>query len=240
MMAKTKPPPSGPGRIVVAKHERWSEGLQEEIHQEWRTKEAADFKVRCVCGPCNEGWMSAIESNARPSVGAMMRGEVLTLSNADQEKVANWLGLKAIIAQHSVPTAHIVPGWTRAFASKQCPPTSWQIRIASHHDGASIFMSWTSVDAYIASRLMPQGRRSPGFIVIIRLGHFVGQVVGLPQETRILPAPHRFVQIWPHPLLRAESPDISNLQGVSWPPPDGGLDDSDMRKCARDASEPRL
>jgi len=237
VLKRTKPPPSQPGKVVVGVHRRWSEGAEEEVNQEWRRKDAPRFTVKCICAECNQGWMSNIESAAQPIVTAMMEDQRIILNTGDQEKVAKWLGLRAIVAQYGLPPGHTSLEWTHAFAIERRPPISWQIRIARYQGTSPMFLANTGLNTTIIHRLVPFSMKRPGFLFTAQLGHFVGQVLGSRQQAWIVPA-RRFIQIWPHPLLRANSPDPAHIASVTWPP-ESGLDDSDLKKCARDPAEPK-
>lgn len=237
-MARAKPSPSHPGNVVVARHRRWSEGAEEDLDQEWFTKDAPKFTVKCVCRECNGGWMSAIEDAANPIVTAMIEGERVALDTQDQEEVANWLGLKAIIAQQSLPPAQGFLEWANAFAIERGPPRSWQIRIAHYQGTLPMFLGNVPLNTTVIHRLVRFAMKRPGFLFTIQLGHFVGQVVGMRQQTWIAPTQGRLIQIWPHPLLRANSPSVAEIVSVTWPP-EAGLDDCDLKKCAHNPAEPK-
>jgi len=237
VLAKAKPPPSRPGVRVVARHRRWSEGAEADVSQDWFAKRA-DFIVKCVCKECNGGWMSAIEDAAKPIVTMMIEDQRVVLDTEDQEKVAIWLGLKAIVAQQSLPPAQGFLEWANAFASDRRPPTSWRIQIARYQGTVPMFFGNTGLDTTIIHELAPFPMKRPGFLFTAQLGHFVGQVQGMRQQTWIVPTQRRFIQIWPHPLLRANAPDIAHIASVTWPP-EGGLDDSDLKKCASAPAEPK-
>lgn len=238
LLAGMKPPPSAPDKTVVALHQRWSEGAEEEISQEWFTKNAPEFTVKCVCGTCNHGWMSKIESAAAPIMTQMIGGQAVTLDTKEQEKVSMWMGLKAIVAQHSLPPAQIVLEWTEAFAAERRPPRSWQIRIGYYEGERPLLFANTGLDATLVHSLSPVTTKQPGFLFTVQIGHLVGQVIGIRQQARFLRVQRRFIRIWPHPLLRADPPDVSHIASHSWPP-ERGLNDSDLTKCTKDPAEPK-
>jgi hypothetical protein len=237
LIARTKPPPSGPDKVVRAVYRRWSEGANKDVDQQWLTGDAPQITVKCVCAECNHGWMSMIEASAQPIVAAMIEDQRITLDTGEQEKVAKWLGLKAIVAQYGLPQGQISPEWTHAFAIEKCPPTSWQIRIARYQGAVPMFWTTTPLDTTVIHQLVPFPMKRPGFLFIAQLGHFVGQVLGMRQQAWLVPV-RCFIEIWPHPLLRANSPDPAHIASVTWPP-EVGLDESDLKKCAHDPAEPK-
>lgn len=238
VLARTKPPPSQPGKVVVALYKRWSEGAEVDVDQEWLTKNARGLTAKCVCAGCNQGWMSNIESAAQPIVTPMIEDQGVTLDTADQEKVAKWLGLKAIVAQRVLPPRRPVLEWAHAFAIERRPPISWQIRIARYQGTRPMFFGNTGLNTTIIHKLVPFPMKRPGLLFTAQLGHFVGQVLGIRQQGWIVPAQRCFIQIWPHPLLRPNSPDVAHIVSVQWPP-ETWLDESDLKKCAHDPAEPK-
>jgi hypothetical protein len=238
ILTRTQPPPSRPDRIVVGRHKRWSEGNNPDVQQEWLNKEGPSFTVKCVCDGCNNGWMSDIEGSAKPILTPMIEDQATTLSNADQESIAKWLGLKAICAQYSLPSPGADSVWATALAVDRRPPTGWQMRVGHYTGTHPVWMANTGIDFTVVHSLSPFTIHRPGFLFSVSLGHFVGQVVGVTQQTPIATNEMYFLQIWPHPLLRMDSPAMTHIASQAWPP-ERGLGDSDLKKCARDPAEPR-
>ncbi|GAA0451861.1 hypothetical protein [Streptomyces olivaceiscleroticus] len=50
----------------------------------------ATAQVKCVCGTCNNGWMSRLESGVKPFLLDLMRGDPLTLGRQEQTLLATW------------------------------------------------------------------------------------------------------------------------------------------------------
>jgi hypothetical protein len=153
---RTKPPPSQPGKVVMALHERFSQGAEPEVAQKWLSKDMPTFTVRCVCTDCNAGWMSEIESAAQPILTPMIEGNAVSLTISDQEILAKWLGLKGICAQHALPPGRPRPEWARAYALNKCPPTHWQIRIGKYTGERAAFAGNTGLNATVVHRLFWQ------------------------------------------------------------------------------------
>ena len=57
------------------------------------TKQTA---VRCVCKPCNNGWMSQLENEVKPILTPLMNGHCFKLEPQDQLTLARWVCLKAV------------------------------------------------------------------------------------------------------------------------------------------------
>src|SRR5437764_2735784 len=62
------------------------------------------FKLRMICQPCNNGWMSRLENDAEPIVVGLM-AHTLTIEALDAEQsrvLARWAGKTAIIESYAV------------------------------------------------------------------------------------------------------------------------------------------
>jgi hypothetical protein len=66
------------------------------------TKEHRDLPatatVRSVCGSCNNGWMSALEANAKPYLVSMLRDHRRTYYGGGQTLLATWAVKTAVVA----------------------------------------------------------------------------------------------------------------------------------------------
>ena len=66
-------------------------------------------RVRGICADCNNGWMSRLESAAKPILTPMILGEPVTLSTADQQVVAAWATKTALVLEYSHRDRHVAP-----------------------------------------------------------------------------------------------------------------------------------
>ena len=78
------------------------DGAVEQIRQEYRLD---SFRLKKICAPCNNGWMSAVEGNAKPVLLRLINGgaELSSLSVEEKDILARWAGKTAIIESHAVP-----------------------------------------------------------------------------------------------------------------------------------------
>lgn len=239
ILLQGKPAPSKPGNVVKARHQRFREdaGVRTAL-SEWITSDAPEFTAKCVCGECNGGWMSNIESAAIPIMTPMIQGEAVQLDRNAQDIVARWLGLKAIVQDFSHAEAARDQEWIAYYFKHRQPPMTWHIRLGRYDGERQAFFGGGALDASIRHALSPFTWNRPGLIFTISIGHFVGQVIGVKQQAAVSLNPRYFAQIWPHPLIRAETPRRPHYQAEPWPP-ERGLDDSQLQKCVRDPAEPK-
>jgi hypothetical protein len=64
-------------------------------------KSQKSVTVRCVCVPCNTGWMKGLEDEIIKTVGKMAEGKPSTLTVLEQWKIARWAVAKAMVWEYS-------------------------------------------------------------------------------------------------------------------------------------------
>ena len=105
-------------------------------HQEW---DAPVFSatVRCVCEPCNNGWMGTLETRAQPHAEPLLVGEPRTLGSEAQRAISLWAYLKCLLfvaaANDDMRTA-MAPAYGTFFhlQAKDLLPLHTSIFIARH------------------------------------------------------------------------------------------------------------
>lgn len=97
-----------------------------------------DWQIECVCGgthkTCNNGWMRSIEDQARPLMIPLILGQHTRLSAAQQQKIATWIALKAMVSEYDagdfVTTHHTQ---RKRMMRVQLPPVQgWGIWIGNY------------------------------------------------------------------------------------------------------------
>lgn len=66
------------------------------------SKRSMEIAARCVCKPCNNGWMSELENRARPWLEPMVDGAPTVLDSAAQFAVAAWATKTAMVFEHTL------------------------------------------------------------------------------------------------------------------------------------------
>lgn len=89
-------------------------------------------KVRSVCSVCNNGWMSEIESAAKPSLLRALASDTFTFSPEETRCLATWAVLKAIVAEHASEDP-LTPLEDRvALKTDRMIPPYFQVFLAKH------------------------------------------------------------------------------------------------------------
>ena len=90
-------------------------------------------KLRIVCYPCNNEWMSGMETAAEPLLTAMFnaKGTSVTLDEGAQLALARWAFKTAVVAAQVDWTAPFPLGHRREFYETDRPPQHVQARIGT-------------------------------------------------------------------------------------------------------------
>lgn len=135
---------------------KWKEqiGAQKQKRQGHLTTK----KLRVVCQSCNSGWMSELESEAKPILTKILTNEKFELCVQKQEILARWITLKSIIGEHSEQDTHVTPHEERdLFRAAKKIPEYFAIYIGSHN--AESDTAWLRISQAIA--LAPEGPSPP-------------------------------------------------------------------------------
>ncbi|HEX4807187.1 MAG TPA: hypothetical protein VFU94_14910 [Conexibacter sp.] len=87
-------------------------------------------KVRRVCRPCNNGWLSDIENAVKPFLRWMILGRDCQLDSGTQATFATWCTLRAFMAQFAVGESSVPPHHFRWIYDHREPPTSVGVWLA--------------------------------------------------------------------------------------------------------------
>lgn len=112
------------------------------IERRVRQGHGTSRKPRNTCNVCNGGWMSKIESAAKPAMSRLMYGEPILLDRIQQLLVATLLCLIAVRNEFSPLAAQAVTADERTWLrTKLTPPWSWQIWLTRYR-GARPNENW--------------------------------------------------------------------------------------------------
>jgi len=229
---------------VVAKDSRQLDSESEHVRfnpdgsqQVWRSKNPVDFVANCVCSACNAGWMSDIESHAKPVIAQMVANQMTALDLESQDAVAAWLGLKAIVERYTHgPILPVRRDWIEYYYEHHRPPNTWQIHICRYVGSLPVYISGGDITTLARHNLVPFAVERPAVLFSIGIGYFFGQVIGVDHQTAIARNWRLFRQVWPHPLLRLVLSHVSNRDLVSWPA-ERSLSDADLERHSRDVTQ---
>jgi hypothetical protein len=59
-------------------------------------------KIRVVCETCNSGWMSNLETAAKPLLTPLIAGTPCTITESSALTIARWIALKVLVGEHNI------------------------------------------------------------------------------------------------------------------------------------------
>jgi hypothetical protein len=177
-----------------------------------------ELTVKSVCEKCNNGWMSALEGDAKPLLEQMFDDKPLALDLHRQRIIATWITKMAFLFDstkgRNATNVFYEKSEGTAFKEHLLIPQFtliWIGRLSEEH---------RSADGADFTLLSEEDRIGEGTSLTLANEHFVAQIAGvrlkvtptIPTELNIEPKPgnwnNQLIQIWP--------PDNTV---VDWPPP---------------------
>ena len=206
------------------------------ITNQFKTNEAAEFQaerrgvalkpwrvyqprltLRCVCQPCNNGWMSKLENQAKPFLQPLLTGNRCLLDIAGQSTVALWSVKTAMVLEgqdaleqrlYMQPEREQLRKWsalpwrTWVWLAASADPTYFMSAKNRHmeagNDGNISGVSITMMFAHVVLQ-----------VLTIRVPNDVGPSTRITMDIRKGRWPEATVQIWP------------TQSRAVWPPPMG-------------------
>lgn len=90
-------------------------------------------KIRVVCKTCNNGWMSEIETQAKPILTKLISGCDCCLTPEQSHALAIWIAMKVIVSEHSEGGTQVTPAKDRCdFYKNKTIPEYFRIFIGNH------------------------------------------------------------------------------------------------------------
>ena len=112
-----------------------------------RSGDLRDEQVRCVCSACNNGWMRQyVDERARPLLIPLVKGGSLRLLPAQQQIIATWAAMKAMVAEHGESEVATTHHMQRKYLMRhhQPPVNGWSVWIAHYIPGPNAPMIWSA------------------------------------------------------------------------------------------------
>lgn len=106
------------------------QGEEQEVFSRDRQGSTTTIRIRRVCGTCNNEWMSSLEEQAQPVLTKLIRGRRFVLLAEDQDTLAQYFCMKAMVSDGSRLDAEIFNQVERtAFYERQELPSRCQIAL---------------------------------------------------------------------------------------------------------------
>jgi hypothetical protein len=185
----------------------------------WPVTEVASHKVRAVCKPCNEGWMSGHEGKIRSVLEPMILGYNASLTPDQQVDVATWTSMKAAVFEYIWSDEPVLTAADRSVIMAQDrPPASAQVRLAAIESQGHPLQA-------MARRYVKSGTQEMAYCLTVTIGCLVLQFFGGPGAGN-----HGF-QSTGRPRTDFAGIYPPSMQAINWPPV-LALDDASVQNFA--------
>jgi hypothetical protein len=200
----------------------WGKSLKKTRHASgasWES-EGFDTKVRRVCRPCNNGWMSDMERSTMPLLTPMMLGRRTTPLSADEQKQIGIWGYKTgimLALAYKEDEQWVPPGDYRFFYEHRRPPDGTWIWLATLdvRYGDELRLGWSHPEKLEFHT--PDGRRHypDGYRLSFSGVALVFQIVKDPHGAK-LDRPKQFRDFWTRvrPISKGQWPPAGHLRTV--------------------------
>jgi hypothetical protein len=176
------------------------------------------MEIRCVCIPCNGGWMSAVEVENIPAIGCLMQDIATPLDAAQQTSLALWAVQKAMVLD-AVNAKDRGNFFTRAeceaLKDSRTIPDQTYVWIGAYQ------RSGYSADGTIVSLNFPNApNAAKASVTTFVIGHLAMQVVSVHPNDQ-----HKNVRVGEVQLREGEWDTLLvqvwpvGTRPLSWPPP---------------------
>ena len=174
-------------------------------------------KIRNVCKTCNGGWMSRLETKAKPLLSSMILQNPVVLEKEAQAIIASWVVMTSIVAEFTDQTSMAIPISHRGiFMKTVSPPSGWKIWIGKY-EGEEWIQRYRHHGFNYVNPFLPEGSALIGsvqfstFVVGSLLIHAASSTFSDDDIVFDSNFDDRLIQIWP--IVHGECrwpPDVTN------------------------------
>lgn len=104
------------------------------IRHQRRYPKNIDLQVRCVCKPCNIGWMAKMEEEVKPIIEILIRTQSYTITEPDQRLLSIWAIKTAITASYLQGGGESPESYRKWFFKHQDVPPNTFVWIGMYED----------------------------------------------------------------------------------------------------------
>ena len=153
-------------------------------------KNIQNLKVRSVCKPCNNNWMSMLETDCKPTLSPLLNGVGMPLSADRQSTLARWAVKTSMVFESAAPPP---PGMKYFYAKSECEtlrralalPPRTHIWLARFSGTNSIWGSGTHIGGIHVWHDRADNCKVHGYITTIVLKHLALQVLSVHVDPEI-------------------------------------------------------
>lgn len=174
-----------------------------------RTAKIMAVTNRAVCKPCNEGWMSDLETAVRPLIFDAIQGRLATFAAAtDRITVAAWAFKTALMLDCCWPDRNVPEKHYRYLYRRRIPPPNVYVSVAAYFpmEGEEIRTAWGNRSVWKAK---PPLEKFDGYRITFSVGNIVFQAFGHPGTEHLEPERE----------VRVNGKAVTDFRRVVWPIP---------------------
>jgi len=180
------------------------------IISRFETNRLFTLQPKCVCASCNNGWMSEVESRAKPFLEPMVEGKRRVELDAEaQNAISSWACLKAMTGHYSHGSfGPIATDWRKYFFDTRQPPDSWFIWVSAYYGNYPARFDSHQVSLVdLPPALTDIAPTEQGILTSLVIGYLAVKVFGIRKGNPGGPGADTLLRIWPpSPLI------------LRWPP----------------------
>jgi hypothetical protein len=194
----------------------------EEVSLKRQTGDPHSRRIKCVCEPCNTGWMSRLQEDTKPFLVPMLTGTSMGLHRRAQTILAAWIAMTAMVAEFSNPERlGILQADRDWLQTHRTAPAHWRIWLG-RQSRRHTHMYWHNVLTFTADQKVERVPRS-----FVPEGNTQSTTICLGQHLLIhvmsSEIARRIIRLWrlPSQTRRGLSQIWPIKSGVVWPPSSG-------------------
>lgn len=181
------------------KFERWNLDGDEppSNRSEWVSKSPLDFVAKCVCKTCNSGWMSDIETAAKPIVVPMIEGHSVELDATSQSILGAWACMKTVLSGYAYrPPVTVPEDWLEHICEDRRPPPHGWVVLATRYVGRRpALFARHRLELFNRENDKPQPDNE-GIMMSLVVGYLALKAIGVRRKG-VSNSGTPFVQVWP-------------------------------------------
>jgi hypothetical protein len=184
--------------------------------------------LKVVCRTCNNGWMSALQANAKEHVLGLLRGELDINAKDNMKHIASYAAMVTMVLEFSDLNTLTVPQEERSYLrDKWAPPENWQIFAGRSIDINQTGAIWHTAGLFPLPKPGDEVLQGPNVqVTTVIFGQSFIQTISGPPD--VLPRPLEHAQkwglfaMWPLQLLSQKMPpihppsELTNLTAAFW------------------------
>ena len=191
----------------TAAHITWPDKIISRVPKDIRMQRQGHIgskRARVVCGKCNNGWLSQLETWAKKAIPPMAIGRRCNLVPEGQAKLATWAVKTAMVAEQLQLREIGITQAERTFLMvNQAPPDGWYVYVGSYVGGDWAELSVFQTRGRVSPTPLLHPDKAPHYVqaTTFGAGHILFSVVSSSLPSAVAKfsrwEPYKLIQIWP-------------------------------------------